>query len=119
MDYDKSEIATIYDEARALTPDRSRQWRDVLSTHINRRAISVVVDLGCGTGRFTELLAAHFGAEVIGIDPSLKMINQARRKSLTEQVLFQQSPAEPLPLHDGAVHLLFIAQVYHPPPVPS
>jgi ubiquinone/menaquinone biosynthesis C-methylase UbiE len=113
MDYDKSEIATIYDEARALTPDRSRQWQDVLSSHIDRRAISVVVDLGCGTGRFTELLAAHFGAKVIGIDPSLKMINQAHRKSIAEDVVFRQSPAETLPLEDGAVDLIFMSQVYH------
>ena len=71
MDYDKSDIATIYDEARALTPDRLQQWRRVLSMHVDQRAISTVVDLGCGTGRFTDLLATHFeGAEVIGIDPS-------------------------------------------------
>jgi hypothetical protein len=46
MDYDKFEIATIYDEARALTPDRSQQWRNVFSTYIDRTTISVVVDLG-------------------------------------------------------------------------
>jgi ubiquinone/menaquinone biosynthesis C-methylase UbiE len=113
MDYDKSEIATIYDEARGLTPDRSRQWRDVLSTYIDRRAICVVVDLGCGTGRFTGLLATHFGARVIGIDPSLRMVDQARQKPTTENVVFRQSSAEVLPLQDGAVDLVFMSQVYH------
>jgi cyclopropane fatty-acyl-phospholipid synthase-like methyltransferase len=28
--------------------------------------MSLVIDLGCGTGRFSELLAAHFGVQVIG-----------------------------------------------------
>ena len=75
MDYDKTEIATTYDKARALAPETARLWQDLLSTHIDRDAISVVVDLGCGTGRFSELLAAHFGAQVIGIDPSEKMVD--------------------------------------------
>jgi ubiquinone/menaquinone biosynthesis C-methylase UbiE len=101
MDYDKSEIATIYDQARALTPDRSRQWRDVLSTHIDQRTVSVVVDLGCGTGRFTELSATQFGAKVIGMDPSRRMIDQAHRKPIIENIVFQQSSAESLSLKDA------------------
>ena len=48
------------------------------SVHISRAEMSLVIDLGCGTGRFSELLAAHFSAQVIGIDPSLKMLDQAR-----------------------------------------
>jgi ubiquinone/menaquinone biosynthesis C-methylase UbiE len=113
MDYDKSDIATIYDEARALTPDRVKQWEGVLSAHIDRRAISTVVDLGCGTGRFTGLLAAHFGAEVIGIDPSQRMLDQARGKLIAGNVEFRQASAEALPLSDRSVDLLFMSQVYH------
>src|SRR5215469_14332310 len=74
MDYDESAIARIYDEARALTPERLRQWRDVLAMDIDCSRISAIVDLGCGTGRFTQLLATHFQAEVIGIDPSPRTI---------------------------------------------
>ena len=89
MDYDKSVIAAIYDEARVITSERLRQWQEVLSTQLDRTAISVVVDLGCGTGRFTESLATHFGAQVIGIDPSLKMIGKALKKSITGNVLYR------------------------------
>src|SRR5713101_6068381 len=103
MDYDKSDIATIYDEARALTPDRLQQWQGVLSTHIDRRAISTVVDLGCGTGRFTDLLARHLGAEVIGIDSSRSMLDQARQKPIAGNVVFRQAPAAALPLPDRSV----------------
>jgi len=113
MDYDKSDIATIYDEARALTPDRILQWRDVFSAHLDPRAISTVVDLGCGTGRFTDLLATHFGAAVIGIDPSCRMLQQARRKPVTGNVVFQEAPATALPLKDRSVDLAFMSQVYH------
>jgi ubiquinone/menaquinone biosynthesis C-methylase UbiE len=114
MDYDKSDIATIYDAARALTPDRLQQWQGVLSAHIDRRVIATVVDLGCGTGRFTDLLAAHFeGAEVIGIDPSRRMLDQARQKPLTGNVVFRQASAAAMPLQDHSVDLVFMSQVYH------
>ena len=107
MDYDKSEIAAIYDEARALTPDRVQQWRSVLSMHVDRGAISTVVDLGCGTGRFTGLLATHFRAEIIGIDPSERMLDQARRKTGAGNIVYRQGSADALPIPDeiGRAHV--------------
>ena len=80
LDYDQSGIATTYDEARALIPARRSHWQGLLSAHVDRTAISLVVDLGCGTGRFSEMLAAEFEAWVVGLDPSEKLIDQARRK---------------------------------------
>jgi SAM-dependent methyltransferase len=112
MDYDQSEIATDYDEARALTPDRSEHWQRLLSAHVDRSAISLVVDLGCGTGRFSGMLAAEFGAQVIGLDPSEKMIDQARRKSAMSAV-FGRASAHELPLPESSVDLVFMSQIYH------
>ena len=113
MDYDQSGIATTYDEARALTPARRQHWQRLLSAHVNRTAISLIVDLGCGTGRFSEMLAAAFGARVIGLDPSEKMIDQARRKSATSSVVFGRAAADELPLPDGCIDLVFMSQIYH------
>ena len=113
MDYDKSDIATIYDEARALTSEGLRQWLDLTSTHIDRSAISLIVDLGCGTGRFAEPLAAHFTARVIAIDPSQKMLDQARQKQATGGVILLRASALALPLLDGSVDLVFMSMVYH------
>jgi SAM-dependent methyltransferase len=103
MDYDQSGIATTYDEARALTPARRRRWQRLLSAHVDRTAIWLVVDLGCGTGRFTEMLAAELGARVIGLDPSEKMIDEARRKPATSPVVFGRASAHELPLPEGRV----------------
>jgi SAM-dependent methyltransferase len=85
----------------------------------DRGAISVVVDLGCGTGRFSEMLAAEFGARVIGLDPSEKMIDQARRKLATSPVVFGRASAHELPLPDGCVDLVFMSQIYHHLPDPA
>ena len=111
MDYDQSRVATTYDEARALTPARRRRWQRLLSAHVDRTAISLVVDLGCGTGRFSEMLAAELGAPVIGLDPSEKMIDQARRKPVTSPVAFGRAFAHELPLPGGCVDLVFMSQI--------
>jgi ubiquinone/menaquinone biosynthesis C-methylase UbiE len=113
MDYDTTEIAGAYDKARALAPETARLWQDLLSRHIDRTAISLVTDLGCGTGRFSELLATNFGAPVIGIDPSQKMVDRARRKPATGNVVYLQGSAEALPLPDGCADLVFMSMVYH------
>src|SRR5271169_6845101 len=113
MDYDKSDIAATYDEARALTPARQPLWRDLLAAHVDRSAISLVVDLGCGTGRFSEILAAEFDARIIGFDPSENMIDQARRKLATGMIEFKRALADKLPLADSCVDLVFMSQVYH------
>jgi hypothetical protein len=34
MDYDKTEIAATYDQARALEPETVRLWQDLLSVYI-------------------------------------------------------------------------------------
>jgi len=40
-----------------------------------------VLDLGCGTGRYCVLLAKR-GAAVVGVDPAVQMIEQAKRKTI-------------------------------------
>jgi ubiquinone/menaquinone biosynthesis C-methylase UbiE len=89
----------------------------LLSAHVDRTAISLVVDLGCGTGRFSEMLAAELGVRVIGFDPSAKMIDQAQRKPATGAVVFWAAHEVPLP--DGCVDLVFMSQIYHHLPDPA
>jgi SAM-dependent methyltransferase len=118
MDYDQSDVATTYDAARALTPARRRRWQRLLSAHVDGTAISLIVDLGCGTGRFSEMLATELGARVIGFDPSEKMIAQAQRKPATSPVVFGRAAAHELPLPNGCVDLVFMSQIYHHLPDP-
>src|ERR1700730_15608351 len=80
MDYDAYDIAEIHDRARALLPATARLWQELLADYIDPGATPLILDLGCGTGRFSELLAQRFGGQVIGIDPSERMVQQARRK---------------------------------------
>jgi ubiquinone/menaquinone biosynthesis C-methylase UbiE len=113
IDYDQTDIPATYDKARALAPETRRLWQDLLSVHISRAAVSLVIDVGCGTGRFSELLAGHFSAQVIGIDPSLKMLDQARCKPAIGNVVYCQGLAEAVPLRDGCADVVFMSMVYH------
>jgi trans-aconitate 2-methyltransferase len=62
----------------AFEDERTRPVRDLLSALPDIQARSVI-DLGCGPGNSTELLAARFaGATVSGIDSSPDMIAAAR-----------------------------------------
>jgi hypothetical protein len=57
----------MYDEARALAPDTARLWQGLLSVYIERADMALVIDLGCGTGRVSELMAAHSVSKWIGV----------------------------------------------------
>src|SRR5271154_3012603 len=64
----------------AFEDERTRPVRDLLAAVPDMQARSVI-DLGCGPGNSTEVLAARFpGAAVQGLDSSSDMIDAARRR---------------------------------------
>jgi SAM-dependent methyltransferase len=71
------------------------------------------LDVGCGTGRFTDPLAERFQASVIGIDPSKKMLEAARSKPSSDRVEIRRASAEELPMQDGSVDLVFMSMTLH------
>lgn len=60
--------------------ERTRPVRD-LAAAIPTLEVRSAVDLGCGPGNSTEVLAARFpGAQVMGLDSSADMVNAARKR---------------------------------------
>jgi len=113
MDYDATDIAATYDRGRNLGPEVLDLWMSAVSSYVEGHALKTILDLGCGTGLFSEALAVRFDAEVIGVDPSTKMLEQAQRKQLDRRVLYQLGRGEAIPLPDNSVDLIFMSMVFH------
>jgi ubiquinone/menaquinone biosynthesis C-methylase UbiE len=114
MNYDQTTIATTYDAARGHTRAVMQQWLDLVAAHVPFTP-QLIIDVGCGTGRFSEPLADRFAANVIGIDPSQSMLAVARTKCANPNVEFRLAPAERLPLVDNSADLIFMSMVLHHP----
>lgn len=52
-------------------------------------------------------------ARVLAIDPSFRMLDEARLKSAGAQVQFLRACGESLPIADASVDLVFISMVFH------
>lgn len=111
MDYDRTKIARDYDAARTIHPARLKVWEERYLAHVPRGGVRDILDLGCGTGRFSQALTDLYGARVTGVDPSETMLEQARAKA--PALRFVHGAGEALPVGDGAVDLVFISLVYH------
>ena len=67
------------------------------------------LDVGCGSGQLTGLLAEHF-SHVMGMDPSADQLVHARQAA---NITYLSAAAESLPLPDAGLDLLTVAQAAH------
>jgi ubiquinone/menaquinone biosynthesis C-methylase UbiE len=111
MNYDLTEIPEGYDRSRDHGSEFIDLWMRALDLHLKGLDVSRILDLGCGTGRFSEALALFFRAEVVGIDPSLKMLERAREKQ--HRVQYQSGSAEAISLPSRSVDMIFISMSFH------
>jgi SAM-dependent methyltransferase len=105
--YRQADVAADYDFHRFGSPERQRRnrrkWRAIARALELAGDVRSVLDLPCGTGRFTGALAARHAA-VVGGDISLEMLQGARAKAGPADALlgFVQADAETLPFGDAA-----------------
>jgi len=82
-------ITTSWDPALYLSFDdhRARPFHDLVA-RVGARSPRQVVDLGCGPGHLTGLLAARWpAATVIALDSSAEMVAAARKRGIEAQQL--------------------------------
>lgn len=96
-------IGADYDRYR---PGFPTEVLDLLAPHTVQNAL----DLGAGTGKFTELLVrrAH---DVVAVEPSQAMLAVLARK--LPQVSTHLAPAEAIPVATTSQDLVTVAQAFH------
>ena len=80
-------FAEVYDEFMEDVP--YEKWRDLVVAELKKEGIAdgLVLDLGCGTGTFTRMLA-EAGYDMIGVDGSQEMLMEAREKTADSGILY-------------------------------
>ena len=110
--YTETAAAQRYDSARSLPSETKSVWLEAVRSAIPDGAIKRVLDLGCGTGRFTSALSETFGCPAVGIEPSRAMLDVASAGG-DANVQWKQGDAGNIPLEDHSVDLVFMSQVFH------
>ena len=95
--------ADAYERGRPGYPEAAIDW-------LLPDAATVVLDLGAGTGKLTRQLVAR-GLEAVAVEPSDGMREQLQR--VLPGVRALPGTAEEIPLPDGAVDAVLVAQAWH------
>jgi ubiquinone/menaquinone biosynthesis C-methylase UbiE len=107
-------IAGLYDRRRPSYPEAAVAAVAALAT--GAASAGTVLDVGCGTGIFTRLLAAALppGFVVVGIEPSADMrATAAARVDASGRTRFVAGRAEALPVAPGGAALVTAATAVH------
>lgn len=116
--YQSAEVAADYDFHRLGSPSRQRRhhanWRVIRRALVRAGPVDTVLDLPCGTGRFSRLVAES-GARVIGSDISLAMMAVAAEvhRGVAGVGGFVQADAERLPFRDDAFDCVLSIRFLH------
>src|SRR5690242_14275952 len=121
--YQSSEVAADYDEHRFRTPRRqrrnARKWAAIQAALAQADGVKTVVDLPCGTGRFTGHLA-RAGYTVVGSDISIEMMQQAAKLDSVKHANisgYVRADAEALPFRTKSADcLMSIRFLFHVDP---
>jgi ubiquinone/menaquinone biosynthesis C-methylase UbiE len=112
IDYDK--VSQVYDQVREGNPEMIHQILEGVSLSKS----SLVLDIGCGTGNNTILLASIIDSSVIGLDISYGMLRKAYEKK--SHVPLVQAPADCIPFASNSIDFVYMTEVlHHLPDIPK
>ncbi len=111
--YNSKKTAGSYNKARMMPGNTMKQWMDFLTASVPKNEINKILDLGCGTGRFSFALSEVYKCPVLAIDPSETMLEEGKKVNKTENIFWLKGIAEEIPIDDKSVELLWMSQVFH------
>jgi SAM-dependent methyltransferase len=99
--------ADVYERSRPSYPSAAIA---LLAEELGIGPGAAVLDLAAGTGKFTRLLL-ELGADLVAVEPSAAMREQFAAVLPTVPML--EGTAERIPLGDGALDAVVVAQAFH------
>ncbi|MEO8476186.1 MAG: class I SAM-dependent methyltransferase [Actinomycetota bacterium] len=102
--------AEYYDRTRGFTEEGHRRSIELLTAELRDRGR--VLEIGVGTGQIALSLQAH-GIDVLGVDLSMPMMEEAVSKPGGERLGLVQGDATRLPFADGSVGAAYFRWVFH------
>lgn len=109
---DYEQMASRYDAGRTLSPELLDAWRLALRPYAAPLTLPAL-DLGSGTGLFSEALADWFDTEVIGVEPSEAMRRKAVNNRSSSRTTVIGGEAERIPLRETSCSCAWLSTVLH------
>jgi len=116
--YQADDVAEEYDDKRFSRGGQliDRREKEAVLEAIMPVEDQKVLEIACGTGRFTVMLA-HQGADVVGLDISAAMLQQGRRKAQNTELAgtleFLRGDAGRLPFPDDHFDTVIAMRFFH------
>jgi ubiquinone/menaquinone biosynthesis C-methylase UbiE len=107
---DYSKIASYYDKVR---PVPAEMWSSKIIEYGRIEPGSAVLDVGCGTGRFTFGVSAVKETRTCGLDASFEMLEQALAKDESREILWIGGDGQRLPFRSGIFDCVYMTLVIH------
>lgn len=103
-----------YEEAGPTGPAHQRRMELRLMHAARIGAACTVLDVGCGVGGPACHVAAHTGAQVIGLTPNAAQLDLARRnaqeRGVADRTRFELGSADALPFGDGTFDVVMVME---------
>src|SRR3990167_6925661 len=108
-------LASLYEKLMGDLGDLPNKYllNPILLKHLPQDKNLYVLDAGCGSGRWTKVLAGRYD-KVIGVDNSKELLKIAKNDRSAANISYSFSDLEnPLPFEDNIFDLIFSNMVVH------
>jgi ubiquinone/menaquinone biosynthesis C-methylase UbiE len=106
-------MAGRYDDGRAFPLDQLEGWRQAVGGLVGTRCAAPLLDVGSGTGIWSDAFARWFGVRVVGVEPSSGMRAQAAAKRSHPNIAYVGGRADAIPVADRSCAGAWLSTVIH------
>ena len=110
---DYCKIALFFDKGRTLSEQNTAMWLNRIANLSGGSKGTRVLDIGCGTGRFSIPMTTRPGFDVTGADSSADRLARAKQKDSDAKVNLILVDASRLTFPDESFDVVFMSHLLH------